>query len=154
MMQGSAAPIVVGVDGSEEAQRALGFAAEEAGLRSAPLRAVHAWMVPPVAFTAAGYPAWPELLQDLEEAATRLLEQQVQTVLGDGARVEVERVVREGQPTEVLVSEAEASGAQLLVVGSRGLGGFKGLLLGSVSQAVASHAPCPVTIVRATRRRG
>jgi nucleotide-binding universal stress UspA family protein len=57
----------------------------------------------------------------------------------------VERVVREGQPAEVLVEAAED--ADLLVVGSRGLGGFRGLLLGSVGQQCAHHARCPVVIV-------
>ena len=60
--------------------------------------------------------------------------------------VEIEQVVREGQPTDVLVEESAE--AEMLVLGSRGRGGFRELMLGSVSQQCAHHARCPVTIVR------
>ncbi len=81
----------------------------------------------------------------MREAAHKLLEAAVEEVVPDGD-VHVARIVTEGPPAEALLAAAQDS--ELLVVGSRGLGGFKGLLLGSVSQQVAHHAPCPVVIVR------
>jgi nucleotide-binding universal stress UspA family protein len=140
------ASIVVGVDGSREAEAALRFAIDEARLRSARVRAVAAWDVPAMAYTAAGYPVWPDLLAQIAEATQTMLDRQVEEAMANGQEVQTERVVREGDPAKVLLDESRD--ALLLVVGSRGLGGFASLLLGSVSQAVATHASCPVTIVR------
>ena len=67
-------------------------------------------------------------------------------VLGTEPSVRIEQEVLEGHPAQLLVTAAE--GADLVVVGSRGHGGFVGMLLGSVSQHVAAHAPCPVLVVR------
>jgi nucleotide-binding universal stress UspA family protein len=84
--------------------------------------------------------------EGLERAARRTLEHAIGE-LGEAADgIEIEPRLREGQPADVLV--AEAADAELLVVGSRGLGGFRELLLGSVSHQCAQHAPCPVLIVR------
>jgi nucleotide-binding universal stress UspA family protein len=143
--------IVVGVDGSAEAQAALRFAIDEARLRGARVRAVSVWDVSTVSYTALGYPFWPKLLQDLGEAAETLLQRQVEEARAKAGEAEIECVVRQGSPAEVLIEEAED--AFLLVVGSRGLGGFASLLLGSVSQAAAGHARCPVVIVRQRRKR-
>lgn len=74
-----------------------------------------------------------------------MLEKAVDDALGVTPGVEVEQSVLEGTPAQVLVEAAQ--GADLLVVGTRGHGGFTGLLLGSVSQQAAHHAPCPVVIV-------
>jgi len=135
--------IVVGVDGSGSARAALRFALAEAAVRDAPLRAVTAWHLPAGAYGDAYAPPPPNLGEELEAEALRTLEQ---AIAGAGHEdVQVEAVVREGQPAQVLVAEAED--ADLLVVGSRGLGGFRGLLLGSVSQQCAHHAPCPLVIV-------
>jgi nucleotide-binding universal stress UspA family protein len=109
--------IVVGVDQSEGTKAALRFALEEAKLRRATLRAVH---------------------------AADELEATVSDAIPDRSEVEIERRVVEGTPGAVLVDEAR--GADLLVVGSRGRDGFAGLLLGSVSQQVAHDAACPVVI--------
>jgi nucleotide-binding universal stress UspA family protein len=136
--------IVVGVDGSESARAALRFALEEARLRGATVRAVAAWHVPVAAYGDAFVPPNPELLSELEPRARRELERALAHA-GPQADVEIEQVVREGAPARVLLEEAER--ADLLVVGSRGLGGFRGLLLGSVSQQCSHHAPCPVVIV-------
>jgi nucleotide-binding universal stress UspA family protein len=81
----------------------------------------------------------------LRDAAATALEETLRESIPDTDTVEVERRVVEGRPAAVLVDESQ--GADLLVVGSRGHGGFTGLLLGSVSQQCAHHAACPVVIV-------
>ncbi|MCB5163868.1 universal stress protein [Streptomyces bambusae] len=134
--------IVVGVDGSPSSQAALRWAVRYAGLVGGRVEAVTAWEVPGAASWSA--PA-VDATFDAEEAERKLVEE-VRSVLGeDGASRVHERLVQ-GHPAEVLADAAE--GAELLVVGSRGRGGFRRALLGSVSQQVALHAPCPVTIVR------
>jgi len=139
--------IVVGVDGSKCSHSALRFALEEARIRKAKLRVVVVWHVPLAAYGAGWAPPPPHLTEDSEAAAKEVLEEALGVVKEDDDSVEIEPVVREGQPANVLV-EASAE-AELLVVGSRGRGGFRELLLGSVSQQCAHHARCPVTIVRA-----
>ena len=138
--------VVVGVDGSAGSERALRFAAQEARQRSARLRVVHAWHVP--AMTGAGgfavvYPISPA---EFETGAKKVLEKSLEGLGDELAGLEVDRVVEQGQASGVLIEQAE--GAELLVVGTRGHGGFAGLLLGSVSQQCAHHAHCPVAIVR------
>ena len=136
------ARIVVGVDGSAPADAALAFAREEARLRQATLVAVTAWHEPYVAPTVAPIGPDPGLLAD---AARSTLADALRGAGLDAAGDDVERVVERGGPAEVLLRAAE--GADLLVVGSRGRGGFTGLLLGSVSQQVVHHARCPVVVV-------
>ena len=141
--------IVVGVDGSEAAAAALRWAAEEAQLRGATLVAVYAWtFIPPAAVGEPGVipVAAVTLMDDLgaeRMGAERALDEAVAQSLGD---VEVEKVVSEGAPAEVVLEAA--AGADLVVVGSRGRGGLRSALLGSVSSHVATNAPCPVVIVR------
>ncbi|MEV4192765.1 universal stress protein [Streptomyces toxytricini] len=134
--------IVVGVEGSPSSRAALRWAVRYAGLVGGRVEAVTAWEVP-------GEASWSAPAVDTtfdEEDAERRLVEEVRTVLGeDGASLVRERLVH-GHPVEVLVDAAR--GADMLVVGSRGRGGFRRALLGSVSQQVALHAPCPVTIVR------
>jgi nucleotide-binding universal stress UspA family protein len=136
--------IVVGVDGSEESKAALRFALEEARLREASLRAVHAWSLYPAIEPATLLVAddWDEL----EQNADAFVERFVSELIGDEPGVDVRAVAVHGTAGRALVEASE--GAELLVVGSRGLGGFSGLLLGSVSQQCAHHATCPVVIVR------
>lgn len=137
--------IVVGIDGSPGSLRALRFALEEARRRGAKVRAVEVWHVPAAIYGGGGLaPIVPEL-DEFERGAAARLEQALAAVGGEIGDVEIEQVVREGQPAEVLVEEARD--AELLVVGSRGLGGFRGLMLGSVGQQCAHHARCPVVIV-------
>lgn len=135
------------VDHSEGAKAALRFALEEAKLRDARLRVVHAWQFGTIGAPGieGSYPVLGLDLSDLHRAAEEALEATVAEVVSDAAGVEIERRVVEGAPGGVLVEESR--GADLLVVGSRGHGGFAGLLLGSVSQQVAHHAACPVVIV-------
>lgn len=135
--------VVVGVDGSPGSRAALGLAFEEARARGARLEAVATWYVPAIAWGAGYVP----LIADpgsLADAATEQLEKTVTEVLGEHAS-EIRLVVTEGEPVPVLLERAE--GAALLVVGSRGLGGFKGLALGSVSQQLSHHVRCPLLIV-------
>jgi len=136
--------VVVGVDGSECSKPALRFAIEEAALRGESVRAVCAWQVPVALYAGSAYAATvePEIYSRSARDAAR---QQVDEAVGTGAKVKVELVVREGGAAQVLVEESAK--ASMLVVGSRGHGGFAGLLLGSVSQQCAAHARCPVTIV-------
>ena len=135
--------IVVGVDGSKSSSGALAWAADEARLRGATLKVVRAWRVPVLAYGPYASPPPPE---DFKKSAEALLSEQVTTVLGPSPVVTVVREVAEGPAAEVIV--AASAGADMVVVGSRGLGGFGGLLLGSVGAQVAHHAHCPVTIWR------
>jgi nucleotide-binding universal stress UspA family protein len=139
--------IVVGVDGSDGARVALEWAVEEARLRGAPLVAVHAWQAPPLGMVGGPFDAPsmpdPQLMERVEAGARQLLERELAAV--DTSGVEIESVVEPRNPADALLDAAR--GARLLVVGTRGHGGFKGLLLGSVSQQASNHAPCPVVIV-------
>lgn len=133
--------IVVGVDGSQSAREALRWAIDEARRRNATVEAVYAWHQPFMA----GYMMEGELdLGRYEEDAQKLLDSAVDA-MKDSGDVAIERKLVAGSAAGALVDEAK--GAALLVVGSRGRGGFTGLLLGSVSQQTAHHAPCPVVIV-------
>jgi nucleotide-binding universal stress UspA family protein len=142
--------IVVGVDGSEHAAAALRWAQAEALIRGAPLVAVHAWTwVPPPPLGAPDLLAVPvgDVAGDLEveeAAAGRVLDD---ALAGADPALTIERRLVEGDPAEALLGEAGSD--DLLVVGSRGHGGIKTALLGSVSNHVIQHAPCPVVVVRA-----
>jgi len=133
--------IVVGLDSSEESIRALRWALEEARLRDAELRLVHAYPTPELV----ALPAVVTLPSDdeLRAAADQVLDEQLDKV-GGADQVPVTRTVRSGGAASVLCEAAE--GAELLVVGARGLGGFRGLLLGSVTHQVVAHSPCPVVV--------
>jgi nucleotide-binding universal stress UspA family protein len=136
------ARIVVGVDASEESRGALRWALRYAEVVGARLDVVHAWHV-------ADEHAWLQSLPppaNPTDVARKALAAMVDDVMGTRRSVPVETAVREGHAARVLVEESR--GAALLVVGSRGFGGFDGLLLGSVSAHCAAHAPCSVMIVR------
>jgi len=139
--------IAVGVDASGGSLAALEWAASEARLRGDDLRVVTAWLVPTMAFGAPGFgPIVAEGLDaEFEGAARAALEKAIEGLGAAGEGIHIERVVAHGQASHVLIEAAKD--AALLVVGSRGHGGFAGLLLGSVSQQCAHHAPCPVVIV-------
>ena len=133
--------IVVGVDGSRGASAALRFAVDEAKLRNARLDAVLAWglldqpAVPPADFN-----------PTLDETDARAyLERSVLEAVGEDPGVEVSLMAINDLPARTLLDVS--AGSDLLVVGSRGLGGFRGLLLGSVSQQIVHHATCPVVVV-------
>ena len=146
--------IVVGVDQSTGAKAALRFALEEARLRQATLRAVHAWQFGYIGAT--GLEGWlPAVggeLDDFRRGAEAALEQTLKEVGADTEAVPIDRRVEQGAAATILIEESQ--GADLLVVGSRGHGGFAQLLLGSVSQQCAQHASCPVVVVRGAASNG
>jgi nucleotide-binding universal stress UspA family protein len=149
--------IVTGVDGSAPSVEALRWAVQEARSHGATLMAVYAydytpsWSVYAYAESGVAVPP-PEQIEETEEQAEQraqaLLEGVLAEVCGDARDVDIAaRAVPHRRPAAALLEAA--AGADLLVVGSRGRGGFVGLLLGSVSQQVIQHAPCPVVVVPA-----
>ena len=137
--------IVVGVDGSDCSKDALRWAARQAELTGATVDAIMAWRFP------AFYGWAPADSEDLDfrRFAVQALADAVDEVFGGDHPDWLRTRVAEGHAAQVLV-EASA-GAELLVVGSRGHGGFTGLLLGSVSTYCVHHARCPVTVIRSRR---
>lgn len=139
--------VVVGVDGSDESFAALKMAVEEARRRSALLRVVTAYELPNYWALPAG-PAIGITPEEIAEDTHRATQEQVdQLVASDPNAPKVEVVVAAGPAAKVLVEAAE--GADLLIVGHRGRGGFSSMLLGSVGLECVLHAPCTVTVVRA-----
>jgi nucleotide-binding universal stress UspA family protein len=137
--------VLVGVDGSRGSRKALTWAAAEAAEHGADLVVLRVWehRLPPPA----GNPAVPtEGVSDDGTEASEELVQIIKEELGDDPPVVAQPVVKQGRAAEVLIEQS--AGADLLVVGTRGHGGFAGLVLGSVSQHVAAYAQCPVTVVR------
>ena len=134
--------IVVGVDGSEGGLRALKWGVAEARLRGATL--VVAYGATEVASSAwALAPPGPTAAELVDLGRELVVDEALAGV--DTERMAVERVASIGQPAEVLCALSDE--ADLLVVGARGLGGFQGLLLGSVTQQVVAHSRCPVVVV-------
>ena len=140
--------IVAGVDGSPSSARALRWAIRQAALTGATVDAVIAWNYPA---TAAGY-GWAPIGMDqpdgfdFKETAGKVLADTVSNTVDPASDVQVRSLVAEGNPARVLLDAA--AGADLMVVGSRGHGGFAEALLGSVSQHCVHHAPCPVVVIR------
>jgi nucleotide-binding universal stress UspA family protein len=149
--------VVVGVDGSAGAKVALRWALAEARLRNSPLRVVHALPFGYIGDRAEAYPYWGGWIEshtspgfdlnELHRAAKDLLQRAIAADETEG--IEIERQVIQGPAAEVLVQAASPD--DLLVVGSRGHGGFTGLLLGSVSQQCVHHARCPVVVVHSPK---
>jgi nucleotide-binding universal stress UspA family protein len=132
--------IVVGVDGSRHSVEALRWGAYQASALGARLEAVTAWEYP-ASFGWAAVPSDWDPAKDME----KVLQDAVSEAFGDRRPAGIELQVREGGAARVLVEASQ--GAAMLVVGSRGHGGFAGMLLGSVSANVAEHASCPVLII-------
>ncbi len=132
--------VVVGVDGSPGSRAALKFAAEEARLRGGRLRIIAAWQYPRT--YGGSWTVPPELTpeSDARDAVDEAI-----MALGENTAVNITYRVVEGHPAAMLLDAATE--ADLLVVGSRGLGGFQGLLLGSISTQCVHHARCPVVVV-------
>jgi len=135
--------IVVGVDGSAEADAALVFAVREARLRRLPLRVVCAWEPSASSYAGEAFAATPDAFVAAEQHAEEVVRAALARIPHDD--VEVEALSVEGSAANALV--AQAADAELLVVGTRGRGATRRLLLGSVSSEIAHDAPCPVTIV-------
>lgn len=126
--------IVVGVDGSPGAKKALAWAVEEARVRNGTVEAVRAWTL--------GEFGTPD---DLASFAMKSLEEDIAELTDTHPGVEIETCTDRGSAGKVLIEHARD--ADMLVVGSRGHGGFAGLLLGSVSQQVAAHSHIPAVVV-------
>ena len=139
-------PVVVGVDGSGVSQKAIENAFKEADARGAELIAVHTWMDMQVQASLAGLSAAQQQWQVVEEEQNALLGQRLAGWHERYPDVKVTKVVTRDRPVRALADASE--GAQLLVVGSHGRGGFKGMLLGSTSRALLQAAPCPMMAVR------
>jgi len=139
--------IVVGMEGSGGAKAALRWALTEARHRSCVVEVVTAY-TPTYVAAAPDFNYVPLDPVDLKGEVQAMQERVVNEVLGqvDATGVEVRRRMVKGRPVDSLIEAA--AGAEMLVVGSRGRGGFRGLLLGSVSQQLAQHAACPLVIVR------
>jgi nucleotide-binding universal stress UspA family protein len=136
--------IVVGVDGSTSSLDALRWAVAQARATGAVVDAIAAWEQQPYAYGVGYYVPVPS--SDLAAAAREVLAEGIAKT-GTGVEpVEIRPRVVEGHPAQVLIEAAR--GADLLVLGNRGHGGFAGALLGSVGQHCVQHAPCPVVIVR------
>lgn len=136
--------VVVGVDGSDGSRAALRWSAAEATQWGVPLVAVWAWEFSPLIVVTDA----PIEIEALRASVQARLQETLVGELGEDRAAHVEARAVEDAPARALI---EAAGEDdLIVVGSRGHGGIKGALLGSVSQQVVQHAACPVTVVRAT----
>ncbi|MER6995404.1 universal stress protein [Streptomyces sp. NPDC000410] len=146
--QNAAPRVVVGIDGSSSSHAALRWAVRHAGLIGGVVEAVAAYELP-------GAHGWSAPAVDVDfdkQAANQGLVDEIREVLGESGVSQVRERLLRGNPAEVLLDVSE--GAEALVVGSRGRGGFARVLLGSVSQQCALHATCPVVIVRSDVRAG
>lgn len=138
-------PILVGVDGSETSVEALRTAARLGAALHLPIEAITTWVVDPVI---AGY--IPVDTAGPEEAAQAVLDGAIAAAFDGEPPVDLEAKLVYGPAAPTLVEETRH--ASMLILGSRGLGGFKGMLLGSVSVACVNHAFCPVMVVRPQKR--
>ncbi len=134
--------IVVGIDGSESARTALRWALSEARIREVPVIAVNGWMEPAMAVS---YPGLVAPIEAMEKAAEKLVDAELEVAAQHAPGVAIR-----AQPVcagAALALIEESSGASLVVVGSRGRGGFIGRMLGSTAQQVLQHARCPAVVV-------
>jgi nucleotide-binding universal stress UspA family protein len=139
--------IVAGVDGSPSSASALRWAIGQAGLTGASVDAVIAWHYPAAAASGGyGMAAGSAGPGDFQEIAEKVVADAISAAPGSAGHVRVRARVAEGNAARVLLDAAD--GAELLVVGSRGHGGFTEALLGSVSQHCVQHASCPVVVIR------
>ena len=142
----AAKPIVAGTDGSEESLRAVDWAAREAALRGAPLRIVAAAAVLPRMISRAGPGQYDTVTDVLDKERDSALTVAAGRAAKAAHGVLIDTDPLTGPPAQAVVESG--SGALMLAVGSRGIGAFAALLLGSVSRYAASHALCPVVVVR------
>jgi nucleotide-binding universal stress UspA family protein len=133
--------ILVGVDGSATSISALRWAARLAPVTGGGIRAIIAWEYPVMLGWEAGVPDWWRPDQD----AQKVLDETLESAYGSARPTGLVASVQEGHAISVLLEASKT--AEMLIVGSRGHGGFAGLLLGSVSSACAEHASCPVLVV-------
>ena len=139
--------IVVGVDGSDRSRAALLWAYNEAAHHAAAITVVSTWHLPALPMTPPYGSAPPEgYVGQPQRDALDMLEKFVAELDARTPAVDVRTLVERGNPAEVLIERSKE--ADLVVVGSRGHGGFAGMLLGSVSQHLVAHSDCPVVVVR------
>ena len=139
--------IVVGVDGSKSSRAALSWAYDEATHHDASLTVISTWHPPALPMTPPYGSIPPEgYVSQPQRDALDLLKKLVADLEERNPPVDVRTVIEEGNPAETLIERSKE--ADLMVVGSRGHGGFAGMLLGSVSQHLVAHAQCPVVVVR------
>ena len=139
--------IVVGVDGSKSSRAALSWAYDEATHHGASLTVISTWHPPALPMTPPYGSLPPEgYVSQPQRDALDLLQKLVADLEERNPAVDVRTAIEQGNPAEVLIERSKES--DLMVVGSRGHGGFAGMLLGSVSQHLVAHAECPVVIVR------
>jgi nucleotide-binding universal stress UspA family protein len=143
-------PVVVGVDGSEISRKAMEYAFREADARKATLRAVHSWADQELQTSLVGLSAMQSQIDAVAAQERELLDKELAAFRERYPDVKVEEVISRDRPIQVLKEAAED--AQLLVLGSHGRGGFKGMLLGSTSRALLQYSPCPMMVVRPTAR--
>lgn len=139
-------PVVVGVDGSDVSRRATEVAFEEAAARDAELHAVHTWVDTQIQGPGAGYAVSEDHWKAVQAEKDELLSSYLNELSEQYPDVEVKKIITRDRPVRALAEAAQ--GAQLLVTGSHGRGGFKGMLLGSTSRALLQEAPCPMMVVR------
>lgn len=139
-------PIVVGHDGSSFSDQALRWALELAQRASMPVTVVRAWTMRTAPRPKTQEFGYVPPSADYADAVRERLAESTRDILAEFPDVDVTLEVERGQPATVVVEASR--GASLLVVGPRGLGGFKGLMLGSVSEHAVGAASCPVVVVR------
>lgn len=145
-MTGAEKPrIVVGVDGSEPARHALRWAAKEAELRDAVLEIVGVWSFPMYLDPAGGAFPLPGMVEKTEQREREIIDNEVAAMFGTNDRPPILTTIRCGSTATELLAVSE--GAVLLVVGSRGRGGFLSMLLGSTALHCVQHAPVPVAVI-------
>ncbi|MGD7001600.1 universal stress protein [Corynebacterium halotolerans] len=144
-------PVVVGVDGSEVSHRATEYAFAEADARGAELVAVHTWMDMAVQTSLSGLAPVQQPWEEVEREQSDALAEWLQPLVEKYPNVAVTQVVTRDRPVRSLAERSE--GAQLLIVGSHGRGGFWGMLLGSTSRALLRYASCPLMVVRPEKDR-
>ena len=142
--------VVVGHDGSSASQETLTWAAALAERASWPLHVVRSWRMTSAPRPATWEPGYVPPMTDYEQAVLEDLRADVRAALGEERAAAVVCHAVHMAPVKALIDAGR--NADLLVVGSRGRGGFTGLLLGSVSDQVVHHSPCPVTVVRTSRK--
>ena len=140
--------IVAGVDGSEASIAALRSAIDEASFRGVGVDAIHVWSLPALS-GAEALGSIPLPWEELESSAHTIVNETIAKV--DAHGVAIKPIVVQGSTAHVLIEHT--ANAPMLVVGSRGTGGFVGLLVGSVAHQVLHHAPCPVLVVPAQDRK-
>ncbi|HEX4812585.1 MAG TPA: universal stress protein [Nonomuraea sp.] len=135
--------VVAGDDGSEHSEAALDYAVEQARARGVPLHIVYAWQLPVFAPYAAAYMT---LIEDAFDQVTRTAAERLEGCIERNPDVRITGEQTPGHPVNLLIDAGR--NADLVVVGSRGLGGFASAVLGSVSHALLHHLTCPVAVVR------